>query len=63
MRSLISQGWPADLIGHLPTRCGAGAGEWLALLDGGLAENEAGRFRLTDEGRRTYKRQKQGRYF
>jgi hypothetical protein len=63
MRSLVSQGWPVDLIEHLPSRCGAADGEWQALADAGLIEDANGRFRLTDKGRQAYKRARVGRYF
>jgi hypothetical protein len=63
LRSLKRDGWPCDLLDHLLPRCGAGQAEWDALVAAGLVESHLGRWRLTDDGKREYKRQSAGRWF
>lgn len=63
LRSLLKAGIPADLIHWFPPRCGATEAEWQALRDAGMVNLRAGRFRLSTDGKREYRRQSKGRYF
>lgn len=63
LRSLDGRGFPVNLLENFVLRCGASPAEWEALVRGGLVEDRAGRFELTDKGRREYRKAKKGRYF
>lgn len=64
LRSLLKAGSPADLIGIYLNRCGATEQEWQSLISEKLVETDReGRYWLSKEGKRTYKKAKVGRYF
>jgi hypothetical protein len=62
-RAVKTQGWPADLLTHLLSRCGAREADWRGLVSAGVVELRGGRYSLTKAGRRAYNKQKVGRYF
>ena len=62
-RSLLKAGIPADLMKWFLPRCGASEAEWQEMRDAKAVNLRAGRFRLSDEGRREYRKQSQGKYF
>jgi hypothetical protein len=69
LRSLVKNGWPADLIDPwVWSRNGGEREDWQALVDAGLVEPDGGgrgweRFRLTAEGKREYQKQRIGKWF
>jgi hypothetical protein len=63
LRCLYGGSVAQDLMPIIIRRCGASEAEWAALLADGTAALRRGRYELTAEGRRTYRRAKVGRYF
>lgn len=63
LRSLLRNGWPCELLEYLPRRCGASQADWDVLVEAGLVEQAAGRWQLTKEGKRAYRRGSVGKYF
>lgn len=63
LRSVLSRGVPYDLVTILLNRCGATLAEWQELLDRGIVVERDRRYVMTDEGKRIYRKEKQGRYF
>ncbi len=58
LMSLRSKGWPAELRGHLLTRCSAIKAEYLDLVAAGYLEEAAGRIILTTPGKRALRAEK-----
>ena len=54
LRSLISQGWPCEMLDILLRRCGAEQGTWDALEKAGLVEVARSRWCITATGKRWY---------
>lgn len=66
LRSLLTQGCPADLLGHLQTRCGATQADHDALVAAGWVgpqRGSRGRVVVTKAGQAAYRRGRVGRYF
>ena len=64
MRSLLSQGWPASMVGILLERCSLNQAGWDALLKEGWVElDKENKYQLSCEGKKQYKTQKKGKWF
>jgi len=65
MRSLISQGVPANLIDIFLVRCDLDAGGWKQLIDAGYVElrKKDQRYWQSDAGKRAYNVQKKHKWF
>lgn len=63
LRSLLKRGWPEDLFDYLLTRNDLPPAGWEQLVSAFLVDRRAGRWVLTEEGRREYRRQSHGRFF
>ncbi len=63
-RSLLKQGCPNDLLHIILLRCSANDQDWTGLQNNGFVEQDnAGRWWLSQAGKREYSKQKVGRYF
>lgn len=63
LRCLRGRGIPAELLEIFLNRCGASREEWNALTLLGWAVEERGRFLLTKEGEKRYRKLRETRYF
>lgn len=63
LRSLLKVGSPVDLASIFLSRCGCSEAGWAALTEAGLVEQKKGRWLLTEEGKKQYRKQKVGKWF
>lgn len=67
LRTLISSGWPPELLDKLLSRCGCSEEEWQQMVDlnyVALWQNTSGpRYGQTSRGETEYKRQSKGKWF
>lgn len=62
-QALSGNGWPVDLLTHLITRCGAVQEDLDVLEKSGVVVVKEGRMSLTKEGRKRWKKEKEGVWF
>lgn len=65
LRSLVVNGWPAELLVQLLNRCGATAEEMEQLIRLSLVHTskKPPRYLLTPIGKKRFNKEKKGRYF
>ena len=63
MRSILNQGWPAELLDILLRRCSAEQTAWQDLVVAGWVYRREQRWELTKEGKRAYNRRPKHLYF